>query len=285
MDAIKKWFLGLWFLLSDTQGKEGETETETEEETETDTETETETETDTETEENTEEEEGDDADADSGKDGGKERSKFIPRDRFDKVNAKAQKVEKLIELGILAEGEDGELHINPEALKKPKQEESDTGKAVNFRFSKDEVDDKSWPLVEKINKAYDHYDKQVNQVGFALTRIFSELNTLREFPESIAKDSPLKKKALEILKSDDEFKRSHRGDPEAIYWAFKRAADILAGKNPQKPNLKKKGSFIVGKGDTGGKSGKQPVDKSKWTQEDWDKAEKEEAKRLTEIKK
>ena len=276
---FKKWFLGLWSLLQNTQGQTGDEKKEENTETETETETEEETETqDTETET---EEETEDTEISSKK---TERTS-----RFNEYKRKSEKVEKLIELGILSESEDGELRINPKALEKPKEEGTD-GKATSFRFGKDEVDDKSWPLVEKINKAYDHYDKQVSQVGFALSRIFAELSTLREFPESIAKDtkeSPnlLKKKAMEILKNDEEFKRSHRGDPEAIYWAFKRAADILAGKNPQKSNPKPKGSFIVGRGDMGGKSGKLPVDRSKWTKEQWDKAEQEEAKRLAGVKK
>jgi len=291
IQEVKKWFLGLWLLLSDTQGAEGDESGESSEgKDEGDESVEGDEGKDDEGKEDEgaegdEGEEGADADADSGKDGGKKRSQYIPRERFDKVNVKAQKVEKLIELGILSEDEDGELRINPKALQSEKKEEGDNGKTSNFRFSKDEVDDKSWPLVEKINKAYDHYDKQVGQVGFALSRIFAELTTLREFPESISKDSPLKKKALDILKNDEEFKRSHRGDPEAIYWAFKRAASLLEGKNPQKPNLKPKGSFIVGKGDTGGKSGKPSVDKSKWTEADWDKAEKVEAGKLAGSKK
>ena len=54
------------------------------------------------------------------------RAKYIPRKKFDKVNAKAQKVNDLIESGSLVEDEDGELRVNPK-LAKPKSKEDDSG--------------------------------------------------------------------------------------------------------------------------------------------------------------
>ncbi|RKY32409.1 MAG: hypothetical protein DRP74_02740 [Candidatus Omnitrophota bacterium] len=230
-------------------------------------------------EEDAGEEEGGDADDDSGKSVGKERSKFIPRERFDKVNTKAQKLEKLIELGVLTEDASGEIRVNSELLKNAtKQEGSKELDTSELRFTKDEADERSWPLLEKINKAYDHYDKLASRMSYMIKVLQSENAVLRDYPEFISKDSPIRKKALEIIRNDPEFRRTYRGNPEAGYWAVKRAAEFLAGKTASKPK-KKKGSFIVGKGDAGA-GGKKKIDFTKLSSAELDKLEREEHNRL-----
>ena len=220
-----------------------------------------------------------DADGDSGKDAGKDRSKYIPRERFDKVNTKAQKVDKLIELGIIAEDEDGELRLNPEAIKKLNQPKDEGKSETNFRFTKDEVDEKSWPLVDKINKGWDFVDKMFGFIAFKQQVTDAYVSIVREYPEFLQKGSELRKKADDIFDSDKDFKKEYRGRPDAHYQAVKLAAKLLEGKQPDKTKPKPKSSFIVGKGDVG-KTGAKMVDITKLSKDELDKLEKQEHERL-----
>ena len=120
-----------------------------------------------------------------------------------------------------------------------------------MRFTKDEVHADSWPIVDKINKALDYFGKEMSVRDFHVQSLYAENAILREWPEFLQKDSPLRKKAMEILKSDPEFKTTYKGNPLKNFFAVKRAAESLANKT-SKPKPKKKPSFIVGKGDTGG---------------------------------
>lgn len=222
----------------------------------------------------------------SGKNVGKDRSKFIPRERFDKVNAKASRIDRLIELGVLVEDDDGELQVNPEVVnkstkKKGSEDEDDSNEG--FYFKKEEVDEGSWPLVQKINRGFKHYEGLAGQMAFRLVQLQSENAILRDYPEFLQKESPLRKKALDIMKNDPEFKKTYRGNPERGYWAVKRAAELLAGKGTQ-PKPKQKAKFIIGKGDAG-KTAPKVLDFSKMSREDLDKLEKAEHDRLNNIRK
>lgn len=240
-----------------------------------------------EVEEETEEdiEETDDSDDDTGDNVGKDRSKYIPRDRFDKVNAKAQKLEQLVEKGILIEDENGNLQLNPEVLRqKPSTREDAVSGDAKFRFSKDEVDDASWPLVEKINKAYDHYDELAGKMAYTLQSLQAENAILRDYPEFLQKEHPLRKKALDILKNDPEFKKTYRHNPERGYWAVKRAAELLANNGQQKKKIVNKSKFIVGRGDAG-KATQRMVDMSSLSKDQLDELEKNEHARLMSMRK
>lgn len=239
-------------------------------------------------EEDAGDEEDEDGDGDSGENAGKDRSKFIPRSRFDKVNEKAKKAERLVELGVLIEGEDGELHINPDHLKeKPKkgEEATDTGSG-DFYFKQDEVDEASWPLVQKINKGFKHYESLANRMAYTVIQLQSENAVLRDYPEFLQKNSPLRKRATELIKNDPEFRKKYKGDPEAGYWAVKRAAELLAGKGSPVPKKKNKSKFIIGKGD-GNKNGaeRKTIDISTLSSEELDKLEQREHERLFKRKK
>jgi hypothetical protein len=261
----KKWWRELLLLLLDNRGEEEEGGEDT----------------DKGSEEGTDDGEDGDADADSGKKGGKDRSQYIPRERFDKVHAKAQKVDALVSLGVLEESSDGELRVSPKALKSakddltPKQEKE----LRSLRFTKDEVDSSSWPLVEKINKSFEYYDTELAKSNFRHSATQAELAILRDYPEFIQRNSPLRTKALEIMKNDKEFKTTYRGNPQAGYWAVKRAAEALKGKAPEKP-VKKKGKFIVGKGDGGEDAKRKTVNLSKLSKEELDKLEKAEFEKM-----
>jgi hypothetical protein len=274
LEVLKRLFLGLVSLLSNQFGDDDDKDEDTGDK----------------DEDKGEDEESGDADDDSGKDVGKDRSKYIPRERFDKVNVKASKLDKLIELGIVAEDEDGEIRINPKLLEKPKDKdkEADAEDVSNFMFSQNEVDDKSWPLVEKINKGFNYFKKTIDTISvkaaFSIAQLQSENAILRDYPEFIQKDSPLKKKALDIMKNDPEFKKTYRGNPEAGYWAVKRAAEFLAGKQPEKSKDKPKSSFIVGRGDAG-RTGVKKVDLTKLSKDELDKLEKQEHERLQNLHK
>lgn len=233
-------------------------------------------------EESAEGEEGsEDAGADSGKDGGKDRSKYIPRERFDKINEQNKRVQKLLELGVLQEGTDGELRVNAEALAEATggKDKKDGQKSMkDFMLTKEEVDELSWPLAQKINGAFDYMNDLANKFAYSLIQLQSEGAILRDYPDFLQKESPLRKRAQEILKNDPEFKKLYKGNPEAAYWAVKRAAELLAGKKGPAPKPKGKG-FIVNKGDTG-KTAKKVVDFSKMTSAELDKFEREEHDRL-----
>lgn len=222
------------------------------------------------------------ADADGGKDGGKDRSKFIPRERFDKVNVKAQKLEKLIELGIIAEDESGELRVNPEVLK-PKREDKPTDK-TNFRFTKDEVDEKSWPLVNKINVGFDTIESNIGFLAGLVFELQGAFKAIDDYPEYLQKDGALRKKVVDIMKNDPEFKATYAKNPKKFYWAVKRAVDFLSNKGPEKKPEKPKSSFIIGKGDAG-KTGTKKVDLSKMSKDDLDKLERQEHERLESLRK
>lgn len=231
-----------------------------------------------------EEEEGEDgednAGDDSGTNVGKDRSKYVPRKRFDEVNSKAQRVDTLIEDGVLVEGTDGNLYLNPKNLKKRESKETDDeDDDENYNFTKDEVDDASWPLVQKINRGFKKFDGLAGQFTYIIRQQGAELAIIRDYPEILQKDSPLKKKAQDLLKNDPEFKAKYKGDPEKGYWAVKRAAEMLFGRQPlkKKPN---KSRFIIGRGD-GGKGGKSKiVDFSKMTKDQLDDLERQEHDRI-----
>lgn len=239
-----------------------DTETETETETETDTEKETETETDTET--------------DTEKDASKKADRTS---KFKEFKTKADKVDKLLELGILQENDDGELVLNPNVTKKEVEKVEDE----DLHFKESEVHKDSWPLAQKINKMFDAGTKNSAIQAFHLLATQARLKVVEDYPEFLQKDSPLKKKALSILKDDPEFKKTYRGNPEAVYWAVKRASEALENKTTPKPQPKKN-TFIIGKGDieTGGK---KVVDISKLSEADLDKLEREENERLNKQKK
>lgn len=290
----RKWIIGLLALLS-TQNGEGKTKVATAEEEDAgddgaeeaedgdEGEGEESNESGEEGEEGSEEESEDPED---GSEGGEGRSKFIPRKRFDKVNAKATKFEKLIAMGIISEDEEGEIRINPEVLKqkKTKGEEGEEAEGSgNFYFSKDEVDEGSWPLVQKINKGFKHYENMANKMAFHLVQLQSENAILRDYPEFLQKDSPLRKRALAIMKDDPEFKKTYRGNPERGYWAVKRAAELLSGKSVEK-KPKPKSKFIVGKGDADKGGIKKAVDFSKMSREELDNLEKKEHERLSKLR-
>lgn len=226
----------------------------------------------------------DDADADSGKSGGKKRSDAIPRKRFDEVNTELAKFKRLKDAGLLAEDEEGNVILNEDAVKsllKPdKTDSDDKGKSENFRFSKDEVAPESWPLVEKINKGFDHYEGVIRKLIYGLEVLQSENATLRDYPEFLQKEGPLRKKFTEIIQKDPEFKKMYRGNPKAGYYAAKRAAELIAAataSNQQPP--KKKPAFIIGKGDIGVKGNAKTRDLSKMSAEELDKLEREEFER------
>ena len=231
------------------------------------------------------------ADEGSGKDLGKDRSKYIPRDRFDKVNKTATEAKKLVELGILVEDENGELHINKEVLKSQEKSKEDGREVLDFdklALSKEEVDESSWPLVEKINKRFDSAKGYVQELSYYVRVLLAENRIIKDYPEFLQKDSPLRKKASEIMKSDKEFQSTYRGKPEAGYWAVKRASELLSGKKPSNEGKPRpKGKFIVGKGDGSGKPRKKVglMDISNMTKEQLDKLEREEHERLSKLKK
>ena len=282
MEVLRRWFLGLVELLSDVRGDdeggEGDAAVATKDEGSGDEGSGDEGEGD-----EGEGDEGEGAGDDSGKNVGKDRSQYIPRDRFDKVNAKAQKVEALLSAGVLTEDDEGNLRINPKALKDISGHKEEGSDKVNYRFTKDEVDENSWPLVEKINKAYDYYDNMGAKLSFMIAQLGSQLRTVGDYPEFIQKDSALKKRALEIFKNDPEFKKTYRGNPEALYWAVKRASELLSGQKPSsKP--KKKPGFIIGRGDVG-KGQSKTVDISKLSKEQLDDLERKEHERLEGLRK
>lgn len=229
------------------------------------------------------EEETEDGDADSGNDGGKDRSEYIPRKRFDKVNAKARQIDRLVELGVLVEGTDGELHVAKTQAKKGSEEADDNAEeGGSYYFKEADVDKESWPLVQKINKGFKKFDTLANKLSYTLIQLQSENAILRDYPEFLQKESPLRKRAMQIIKDDPEFKKTYRGNPEAGYWAVKRAAELIAGRKSTAPTKKPKSKFITGKGDgkTGG-SNKPAVDLSKMTAEQLDDLERKEHARQT----
>ncbi len=221
-----------------------------------------------------------DADADKGDTEKEDASKKTERtSKFKEYQTKAQKVDKLLELGILQENEDGEFVLNPKVTEKEKKEVEDE----DLHFKESEIHKDSWPLAQKINKMFDSGIKNSAIQAFHLLATQARLKVVEDYPEFLQKDSPLKKKALSILKDDPEFKKTYRGNPEAVYWAVKRAAEALENKTTTKPQPKKN-AFIIGKGDieTGGK---KVVDISKLSEADLDKLEKEENERLNKQKK
>lgn len=274
LEKLNRWLLGLIVLLGNQLGEEDGSDSGT---------AVIDTDDDTDDTDDTDDnDDGDDADVDSGNNDGKDRSKYIPRERFDQVNSKAQKLEKLQELGILVEDESGEFRINPDVIN-PKKDSDQKSDKVNYRFAKDEVDDASWPLVQKINQAYDHYDRMANQFAHVITQLQSENAILRDYPDFLQKESPLRKTAMEILRSDPEFKKTYKNNPERGYWAVKRAFEKLSGKQSMKPK-KKKSSFITGRGD-GGKSTvmKKPI--GSLTKDELDELERAEHQRYANTKK
>lgn len=287
------WFLSLCGLLGSDKGFEGpededeESEDEDAEEGDEGDEEEEDGDEDSgqEEEEGAEEDEEDgDEDVDPGTNDGKDRSKFIPRARFDQVNTKAKKLERLVELGILEEGTDGEFHLNKEAIKKVRGADGEEavakpGDENDIYFKKEEVDDASWPLVEKINRANKRVERMYGQAEFAINRLFAENKVLADYPEFLQKDSPLRKKANDIIKNDPEFKKVYAGRPDAGYWAVKRAAELLAGKTPMPLKKKNKAKFIIGRGDVS-RSPKKVLDFSKMSKAELDKAEADEHARI-----
>lgn len=277
---VGNWFFGLFELLSSQKGDGIDTSVPVEDPVDTDSSSEGEEgEGSKKDDKEDTSPEGSDAGDDSG---GKDREKYIPRERFDQVNAKAQKADKLVELGILEEGEDGELRINPKAIqpKEKKEDKSDKISRDSFRFKKEEIDEDSWPLVEKINKGFDYYENLAQRMAFMLGKLFSQTRIYDDYPEYLQKDSSLRKKATDIMKNDPEFKSKYRGDPESVYWAVKRAAELLENKQPgKKPMKKPKSKFITPKGDAGEAEVKR-VDISSLSKEKLDELERKEHERL-----
>ena len=221
-----------------------------------------------------------DADAEGDSENKDDTSKKADRtSKFKEYKTKAERTDKLIELGILQENSDGELVLNPNVTKKEVEKVEDE----DLHFKESEVHKDSWPLAQKINKMFDAGTKNSAIQAFHLLATQARLKIVEDYPEFLQKDSPLKKKALSILKDDPEFKKTYRGNPEAVYWAVKRASEALENKPTSKPQPKKN-SFIIGKGDieTGGK---KVVDISKLSEADLDKLEKEENERLNKQKK
>jgi len=285
-EKLRNWLFSLFGLLSCQLGVTGEEEGEEEGEESGEEGEDDDEEEGGDSEEEGEEEEGEDSEGDDddeddeelGEDG-KPRSKTIPRSRFDKVNAKAQKVDRLIELGILQEDEDGEFHINPKALKGKQGDDDGEKGESDYRFKKEEGADESWPLLEKINKGWDHFEGLANQFNYIITSLRAENAILREYPEYLQKESPLRKKARDILKNDPEFKRTYKNNPERGFWAVKRAADLLSGKTTKKKKSKGR-KFIIGRGD-GGKKKTKMVDMGTLTSEQLDDLERKEHERMS----
>ena len=291
MNKLHEWFFSLFYLLSSQEGaidpkdsKEEEENTEEDEEKgKSEEENEEENEEDS-TEESEDEDEDEDGDEDSGKNLGKDRSKFIPRKRFDKVNARAQRLDELLEAGVLVEDEEGNVKVAVRKSVTEEEEGSNGSKgAKDFYFSKDDVDDGSWPLVQKINKGFQYMENLAGRMAYVLNSLQAEHAVIRDYPEFLQKESPLRKKALAILKEDPEFKKKYRGDPEKGYWAVKRAFELL--KSNKKPNDQKKpkSRFIVGKGDSG-KTGKKTVPIGSLTSAQLDELEKSEHERLSKLR-
>jgi len=225
--------------------------------------------------EDDEDEDGeDDGDADSGTNSNNSRSKTVPRKRFDQVNAKAQKVEALLESGVLVEGEDGEIQVNPDTVDRRKGSKSDSGD-FEFMLKEDDVDKASWPIAQKINNGFTHFNKMAGQLNFVIRSLQSENAILRDYPEFLQKESPLRKKVISILKDDPEFKKKYKNDPEKGYWAAKRAYELLNGGKTTKPTKKPKSKFITGKGDSG-KTGVKSVKISDLSSEQLDELERKE---------
>lgn len=231
-----------------------------------------------EAEEEGDEEEGDDEESEEGDDEeeaqGSKRSKYIPRDRFDRVNEKAKKVERLLELGVLVENAQGDIVINPKKAV-PDGEEAAAPKG-DYYFEEKDVDKDSWPLVQKINKGFKKFDGLANRMAYTLIQLQAENAILRDYPEFLQKESPLRKKAMHILKDDPEFKKKYSSDPERGYWAVKRASELLAGKRTPAAKKKPSSKFIIGKGDGTGGGKRKVVDISQMSEEQLDELEKKE---------
>ena len=237
---------------------------------------------DTETPDNTANEGVEDADEEQEEgDTEKDTSKKDRTSKFKEYKSKAEKVERLMELGILQEDDDGNLVLNPKVTEKKADKKE--GDDDDLHFKESEIHKDSWPLAQKINKMYDASVKTSQRQEFFIRTLQAENAILRDYPEFIQKDSPLKKKALDILKNDPEFKKTYRGNPEASYWAVKRAAEALENKSTPKTQPKKN-QFIIGKGDIEA-GGKKTVDISKLSEADLDKLEREEHERMSKLKK
>jgi hypothetical protein len=230
------------------------------------------------------------ADGDSGNNAGKNRSGSIPRERFDKVNAEAQKLRALREAGLLVEDGEGNMRINPEAVKlmAKNKGKNDDDAEEDLSFKQDEVDAASWPLVQKLEKRFGKQEKALREesakAAFHIQQLQAENAILREYPEFLQKSSPLRTKALDIMKNDPEFKQTYRGNPQAAFWAVKRAAQLLEGKTQEKPAPKpNRASFIVPKGDVG-KAGSKNVDLTKLNKDQLDELERNEHERLKNLR-
>lgn len=219
--------------------------------------------------------------ADEDDDGEGGREKHIPRERFDKVNAKAQRLEALVDAGVLIEDEDGNFYPNPKHGKSKKDEDGNgASNREDFRFDKNDVDDDSWPIAEKINKGFDHYEGLAQKMVFRLGQLGAQNAIMTDYPEFLQKDSALRKKSIDIMKNDPEFRKKYRGDPERSYWAVKRAAESLGGNPNPKPKLKKpKSKFITSKGD-GGSSGEKRVPIGELSEKELDDLERKEHARM-----
>jgi len=270
---LKRWFLGLLELLFDQRG-EDQIEIPAE-----DSDDDDDSDPGDEDAEDGDEDEDEEDDEDSDEDSS--RSKTVPRKRFDQVNSRAQQLEALVEAGVLIENEDGELVANPKANDRRKSDSS-SGSDYDFIFKKDEVDKDSWPLVDRINKGFEHFINLSNQFGYVITSLRAENAILRDYPEVLQKESPLRKKAKELLKNDPEFKKKYKHDPERSYWAVKRASELLSGK-PSKKKKSKSSKFVLGKGD-GGKTGKKLVDISSLSPKELDELERQEHEGLMSAK-
>jgi len=186
------------------------------------------------------------------------RSKYIPRDRFDKVNAKAQQLEKLIQSGKAKVNDKGEVElIVPKTIAK-KEEPEDTSKKVAFNellIKKTDVDENSWPLVDRLQKQVGHFIPLMNQMYAFIDVLAEQQAIMREFAEhgALKKDSDFNRLMKDIEDNDDEFKALFKGKQGQKYYAAKRAfsklQDMMKTKKSEKEE-DKSAKFIIGKGET-----------------------------------
>jgi hypothetical protein len=89
-----------------------------------------------------------------------------------------------------------------------------------------------------------------NGLAYIALELQSQYEVLTKFPQFLAENSPLRAKAIEIMEKNSEFKSTYGKSPKKLLAAVKMAKEILAGKSPA-PKPKKKGNFIIGKGEGG----------------------------------
>ena len=213
---------------------------------------------DIEIEENMPEDEDDDDDEDIGKK--PDRSKIVSRKRFDQVNAKAQQLAKLIKSGKAKVNDSGDVEIIvPEKPTVKKDEPVGENKKVNFNdlvIKKGDVDEGSWPLVDKLQRQVGHLIPLMNHVYDIVDILAEQQAIMREFAEhgALKKDSEFNKLMKGIEENDEEFKALFKGKRGQKYYAAKRAfsklEDLRKNSTPDKEKSKS-AKFIITKGDSG----------------------------------